>query len=131
MSVNEVPGSTAPTAATTAPPPATTPASTPALGGVLGSVQGGSVAQTSLTNSLGGPVISTLPPNLQLQTLQSALQQAQPGSLLSGPSFEVPQVHIFAPGMAISSPFSMDSLAGALPGITIPPGLDVNALASY
>ena len=115
MSVNEVPGTTAPTAATMAPPPATTPASTPVLGGVLAPA---SVDQTSLTNSLGGPVISTLPPNLQLQTLQSALQGAKPGSLLSGPSFEVPQVPIFAPAMAMSSPFSMDSLSGALPGIT-------------
>jgi hypothetical protein len=54
MSVPEVPG-------TTAPPPAVTPASTPAL---VGGLTTGSVAQT---NYLGGTVISTLPPNLQVE----------------------------------------------------------------
>ena len=67
MPENEVPGTTAPTAAFMASPPAITPASTPALGGVLASVQGASVAQTSLTKSLGGSVISTLPQNLQVE----------------------------------------------------------------
>ena len=61
MSVPEVPGTNAPLAATTAPPPAVTPASTPALGGGLTT---GSVAQT---NYLGGTVISTLLPNLQVE----------------------------------------------------------------
>ena len=54
MTENGVPGTTAPPAASTASPPATTPAYTPALGAVLASVKGGSGAQTSLTNSLGG-----------------------------------------------------------------------------
>jgi hypothetical protein len=130
MTENGVPGTTAP-AATTASTPATTPTTTTApLGGVLTSTQGGSVTQTSLTKSLGGSVVSTLPSQLQLETLQSALQAVQPGSLLSAPSFEVPQVPVFVPGMAMSSPFNMHTLAGALPGVTIPPGLDVDALAS-
>jgi hypothetical protein len=50
--------------------------------------------------------------------------------VLSAPAFEVPQVPIFAPGMAMTSPFNMNSMAGALPGVTIPPGLDVDTLAS-
>ena len=61
MSSEQVPGTTAPLAATTAPPPAVTPASTPALAGGLTT---GSVAQT---NYLGDTVISTLPPNLQVE----------------------------------------------------------------
>jgi hypothetical protein len=124
MSIPEVPGTTAPLAATTAPPPAVVPASNPVVGGGLP----GSVAQTFSTNAMGGPMLSTLPPSLQ--SLQSALQQAQPGSLFTGPSFETPQVPIFAPGMAMPGSFSMNSLSGALPTITIPQGLDVNALAS-
>jgi hypothetical protein len=54
-------GTTAPLTATRAPPPAVVPASTPALAGGLTT---GFVAQT---NYLGGTVISTLPPNLQVE----------------------------------------------------------------
>ena len=46
MSIPEVPGTTAPLAATTAPPPAVVPASNPVVGGGLP----GSVAQTFSTN---------------------------------------------------------------------------------
>jgi hypothetical protein len=124
MSIPEVPGTSAPLAATTAPPPAVVPASSNIVGGGMP----GSVAQTISPNAMVGPVLSTLPPSLQ--ALQSAFQQAQPGSLLSGPTFETPQVPIFAPGMSMPGSFSMTSLSGALPTITIPEGLGVDALAS-
>jgi hypothetical protein len=123
--VDEVPpGTTAAAASTT---PFTTPA--PPIGSIVASTQGVTVAQTSLTTSLGGCVVSTLTTQLQLQTFQSALQSVQgSGSLLSPPAFEVQQVPIFSPGMAV--PFNMNSLAGSLPGVSLPPGLDVDPLAS-
>jgi hypothetical protein len=43
---------------------------------------------TSLTNSLGGSVVSTLPSQLQLQTLQSALQAVQPLNISRLESFK-------------------------------------------
>jgi hypothetical protein len=54
-----------------------------ATGGIVAST----VAQTSLITSLGGPVVSTHPSQLQLQALQVALQSAQAtnGGLLSTP----------------------------------------------
>ena len=72
MSIPEVPGTTAPLAATTAPPPAVVPASNPVVGGGLP----GSVAQTFSTNAMGGPVLSILPPSLQL--LFQPLPQSNP-----------------------------------------------------
>ena len=113
--IPEVPGTSAQDAATTALP------SVPASSTVVGGGVSGSVAHTISTNAMGGPVLSTLPPSLQ--ALQSAFQTAQPGSLLSAPTFETPQVPIFAPGMSMPGSFSMTSLSGALPTFTIPQGL--------
>ena len=102
-------------------------------GGMVASTQANTVAPTSITTSLGGPVVSTLPSQLQLQAYQVALQSAQAanGGLLSTPgAAEVQQVPIFTPGMAVLGPCNMASLAGSLPGVNLPPGLDVNSLAT-
>ena len=78
-------------------------------GGVVASTQANTVAPTSLTTSVGGPMVSVLPSTqLQMQALQVALQSAQNaiGSLLNTfVALDVQQVPIFSSGMAVPRPF--------------------------
>ena len=104
-------------------------------GDVVAFTQSNTIAPTSLTSTVGGPMVSVLPSTqIQMQTLQAALQAAQNanGALLNtSVASDVQQVPIFSPGMAVPGPFNLASMFNSLPGSTLPPaGMDVDSLAS-
>ena len=111
-------------------PATSAPAATSAgASGATVATQSNVVACTSLTQAQSTtPQVSSQTVQNQFQNLQSALQAVQPGLLTTGLPTEIPQVPIFAPGMAAPGPFSLGSLAGSLPTVAAPPVLDLISL---